>query len=358
VPPTYCSPSKLVFGIALTTLAALMSLSVALAQPQAKKPRARAAPCQRFASPRGEDSNRGTKKSPFETAARLARALKAGQTGCLLAGRFTGNVGISGRGRPGLLITLRAAPGAKATICGVQFQPGADYWRLSGLSIDGSCSTQWFTVQIYADHVTLDHDDVTNHHRAGSCVLIGGHVRDGGVAPNAWLHHDRIHDCGSTTTGPASHGIYAAAARSARVTDSYIYGNSGYGIQLYPDAQGTLVERNVIDGNSTKSGLVFAGRSPYASSNNVVTENIFTRNGMFGITASWGGQVGTGNLVKANCFWANSKGAFNRDSVGFVRKRNLEANPNFVSAPSGDYRMHRKSPCRAMRPRGRVGPQG
>ena len=313
--------------------------------------------CQRLAGNSGSDRNPGTRRAPFETVLRLVSALRPGQTGCLLGGRFQGNFNIVSGGLPNKRITLRVAAGAKATICGyIEFKPSAAYWRLSGLNLDGSCSTQ-YTVQIYADHVTLDHDDITNKGQGRSCVLIGAHLPGTGVAGDAWVHHNRIHDCGpSTDYGHGYHGIYAAASRDARVVDNYIYGNPGYGMQLYPDAQGTLVERNVFDSNSMKSGLVFSGQAPYASSDNLVANNILSRNGMYGIEASWPSSAGTGNVVRANCFWKNGKRAFDPYSSGYVRQRNIEANPGFVLRTPSDYRLRRSSRCWAMQPRGHVGP--
>jgi hypothetical protein len=284
---------------------------------------------------------------------RLVAALRPGQTGCLLSGRFEEDVRIARKGRANKRMTLRAAPDARATICGaVEFKSTAAYWRLTRLQIDGSCSTQ-NTVHIYGNHITLDHNDVTNRRSAQSCVMLGDHGY--GLAHDAMLHHNRIHDCG-TGDSRFFHGIYANAPRNAQITDNYIYANSGYGIQLYPDAQETLVERNVIDGNITEGGLVFSGETPYASSHNLVAHNIFSRNGDYGVGSSWGTRVGTGNVAKANCFWKNAKSAFAPDGVGYVRKGNIDANPGFIARNAWDYRLRRRSPCRTMQPRGHVGP--
>jgi Right handed beta helix region len=351
---TFLSP-KLVLLIALACVTAFVASSAA--GPRAPTGRVNAKPpiCQRVAAPNGSDRNRGSSRAPFSSVSRLVAALRPGQTGCLRSGRFVENVYISGRGRAKKRMTLRAAPGARATICGlIEIKSNSAYWGLSRLDVDGSCSSQ-DTVQIFGDHVTLDHVDVTNRHRAPSCIVIGSHLYADGVVYDTLVHNNRIHDCGIDMSAH-HHGIYAAAPRNARITDNYIYANSGYGIQLYPDSQGTLVERNVIDGNVTRSGLVFAGETPYASSDNLVTHNIFSRNGNYGVGSSWGTPVGTGNIAKANCFWKNAGGSFAPDPVGYTRSRNIEANPRFTARNAGDYRLRRRSPCRAMQPRGHVGP--
>ena len=345
-------PPKLVSGIALAALTILVSLSVAVPQPQAKKPRRPVRACQRFTSPSGRDSGRGTRQSPFRTAERLVRSLRPGQVGCLEAGVYRGDVHLLGAGRKGKRLTLRAAPGANATFCGfVEFMPAASFWRLTRLKVDGSCSPQ-NTIQVYADYAMLDHDDITNRHLGPSCVLVGYRA----WAPQ-WVRiaHDRVHDCGHVRNR-WDHAIYASSPRNAQITDNYVYDNSGYGIHLYADAQATVIERNVVDASDTQSGLVFGGSGALASSGDLVRHNIFTGNAKYGVTSSWGSRIGTGNVLDSNCFWQNANGSFPLAHLGFVPLRNVEADPKFISAANGNYRVAPRSPCRGMQPRGHVGP--
>jgi parallel beta-helix repeat protein len=230
--------------------------------------------------------------------------------------------------------------------------PGASHWRLTRLTIDGSCSRQ-NTIQIYADHSTLDHDDVTNRHLGPSCVLLG--YRTEGNPRDVRLHHNRIHACGH----PGSHwdhGIYASSPRSARITDNYVYDNAGFGIHLYADAQSTLVERNVVVSSGTESGLVFGGAASSASSGNVVRRNIFSGNARYGASSYWAGPIGDANVLEANCFWGNDDGSFPLTRVGFSTRRNIQVNPRFVAPAAGDYRLHAGSRCGPMQPHGHIGP--
>ena len=75
------------------------------------------------------------------------------------------------------------------------------------------------------------------------------------------------------------------STRDAVIVDSWFYDNPGMGIDFYPDAQGTVVDHVLIDGNSTtvKQNLGFAGEQAgaeyaqsHASSNNVVTNSLIT----------------------------------------------------------------------------------
>jgi copper-binding protein NosD len=343
---------KLASCIAVTTLAVLAPSSVAASKPAGHQPRWGAL-CQRVASPDGSDDNPGTRALPFESASHLVQALRPGETGCLVSGRYRGDVHLIRAGRRKARITLRAAPGAKATICGfVVLLPGAAYWRLAHLSIDGSCSPQ-NTIQIYADHAMLDHDDVTNRHLGPSCILVGS-PRDG-APTGVVLAHNRVHDCGRSGSH-WDHGIYASSPRFARITDNYVYANAGFGIHLYADAQSTVVERNVVDASFSESGLVFGGAEKSASSHNLVRQNIFSGNGKYGAKSFWDGPIGVGNALVANCFWRNRYGPFPSSRVGFDPRRNIEANPRFVDAAAHDYRVAPRSRCRKMQPRGHVGP--
>jgi parallel beta-helix repeat protein len=334
-------------GLALAASAAVAPLNRAVAQPLGK------ASCDRFAAPRGSDSNPGTVREPFETVERLARSLRPGETGCLGSGLYGSDLHLRQGGVQGKRLTLRPAPGAKATVCGfVVFMPGAGYWRLTGLRIDGSCSSQ-NTIQIYADHATLDHDDVTNRHLGPSCVLLG--YRTEGNPRAIRIQHNRVHACGRRGSH-WEHGIYASSPRSARITDNYVYDNAGFGIHLYADAQSTLVERNVVVASGTESGLVFGGAATSASSGNLVRHNIFSGNAKYGASSSWDGPIGDANVLAANCFWGNRDGPFPSTRVGFRPGRNVEANPRFIAPAAGDFRLRSGSRCSGMEPRGHVGP--
>ena len=345
--------SKLVWSIAAIGMTALAASSAATPRVLATSTKTNHPVCALVASPNGRDKNSGSRRSPLATVSKLVATLRPGQTGCLLSGRFEEDVKIIRKGTRARPFTLRSAPHAKATICGaVEVASPAEYWRLARLNFDGSCSTA-NTVMIFGDHITVAHSDITNRRDSQSCVYIGNAVY--GRAHAVVLHYNRIHGCGKGDSR-YFHGIYADAPRNARITDDYIYENAGFGIHLYPDAQGTIVERNVVDDSITESGLVFGGDDPYASSHNLVMHNIFSGNGAYGISSSWGTPVGTANIAIANCFWRNARGAFDSVRLGYLPKRSVYANPLFMARDAGDYRLRPGSRCAMMQPHGHVGP--
>jgi hypothetical protein len=290
--------------------------------------------------------------------ARLAAALRPGETGCLFSGRFDGDVAISHRGRRDARIVLRAAPGEFARIDGViDWKRGARYWRVTGLTIDGASSTE-VTIEIHDDGIQLDHNDITNENRGATCIIDGS--LQYGVSRNTVIDHNRIHDCGTPGSAPQHHhGVYECCGYGARVKNNLIYGNTGFGVQLYPEADGTVVANNVIDANMQGGGVFFGGDtygSCHATDGAAVRNNIITNNGHYGINAWWGCTPGTHNVANRNCLWANTSGALNPEATGFKAARNLNANPAFVAQKRHDYRLRRRSRCAGMGPRGRIGP--
>jgi parallel beta-helix repeat protein len=306
--------------------------------------------CNKFASPSGSDEASGRARASYRTVQRLVDRLAPGQTGCLLKGVFDEDINIARGGASGARLTLTTAPGARAVFCGsIEVRDSANYVTIARLRIDGSCNSGENTLQIWGDSVTVRGNDVTNRRRALSCIFIGHH--DFGLAYGTVVDRNRIHQCGRDTR--YDHGIYAAASRNLRITNNYIYDSGGWGIQLYQDAQGTLIERNVVDG-SIESGLVIAGDDSYASSHAEVALNIFTRNRRHGVDESWGSLVGTKNFVEHNCFWGNKSGDFDKDFRGYVQRKNIHANPRYVDPLHGNFRLKPKSPCRGLGPRWRL----
>jgi hypothetical protein len=94
--------------------------------------------CDKVASLRGLDVNPGTEALPFRTAQKLAASLNPGQTGCLRAGTYSGNLTISRGGTSGAPVTIQSYPGERAVVIGrIWVPPGADFVTLSDLDLVG-----------------------------------------------------------------------------------------------------------------------------------------------------------------------------------------------------------------------------
>jgi hypothetical protein len=312
--------------------------------------------CTRFASPNGVDSAPGTKADPLRHVQALADGLSAGQTGCLLGGSYDEDVSIRHGGRAGARVTLRGAPGVTATVRGrFWIANGASYVTVSHLHLDGRNATNLPSPTVNADHSTFIYDDVTNDHAGGIndgdgiCFALGDAHGVWGVATYTIIAHSAIHDCG--TSNNHNHGVYVAAGRYVRITDNWIYNNADRGIQLYPDAQHTLVRNNVIAGNG--DGVIISGDGRFASSDNMVTNNIIidSRN-RYNVEYNWPepGPVGTGNVVTQNCLFGGKEGNILEPQKGYVASQNLFVAPQFVGS-KWPARVVSHSACAPFAPR-------
>ena len=89
---------------------------------------------------------------------------------------------------------------------------------------------------------------------------------------------------------------------TTRVIGNWVYDNADRGIQLFPDADGTRVAGNVVDGNG--QGVMVAGDKTATSDRNLIEQNLIT-NSMLrdNVESNWAslGSVGSQNLVRENC---------------------------------------------------------
>jgi parallel beta-helix repeat protein len=323
-------------------LAVILALALGLSPVQGSSPEASHPSCARFAGPTGSDGAPGSSDRPYRTVQTLVDALSPGQTGCLRRGTYReGEVTIRTHG-----IRLTSYPGTQATLIG-RLRVTAEGVRVSRLRLDGRNPRGLPSPTINADDVVFRDNDVSNR-GTSSCFLLGGTTE----VRRAVIVRNRIHDCGVTTNN-YDHGIYMSDVDDAQIVGNTIFNNGSRGIKVGPDSQGALIRRNVIDGNPI--GLTFSGDDTSASSGNVVVHNVIANSTRWwNVQSYWGGQEGTGNLVRANCFHGgnpnphyNQRGGLS-DDPGFTARENLIAAPSFIDRGAKDFRLRRDSQCRQV----------
>jgi hypothetical protein len=325
-----------------------------------------AAVCSAYASPSGSDGASGSALAPWRSAQFLVDHLSSGQTGCLFAGTY-GSVVFAKGGT-----SLISVPGQRATLLGyVWVQSSANGVTLRDLNIDGHDAAK-VTVQVQGDGVTLRALDITNRNKVdttynGICLAAGHWFEQdqANTAVNLTIAQSRIHNCGNDAH---EHAIYLESTHNAHIVDNYLYDNPGYGIQMYPDAQASLIEHNVIDGNSSqcRANLTFAGQGAggdysqgHSSSNNVVQYSLITNSlCRYNVESYYPPAAPTpvGNVVQNSCVWNAPWGNFGYTS-GYTQRNNLDTDPLYVDRASKDFRLQAGSPCAAWGPQALPPPQ-
>ena len=168
------------------------------------------------------------------------------------------------------------------------------------------------------------------------------------------IERNQIYDCGSAVKPDGSenkfdHLIYLSGTRNAVVRWNILRANAGgWGVHMYPDADGTLVEHNIIDGN--QGGVIFAGDDGDTSDNNVVRNNAITGNGpRWNVEDSWsGGPAGTGNIATSNCLYSagsSQPSGISPDSDFSVADNMVLDRYPYLDRAIGDFRFEPDGPC-------------
>src|SRR4051812_25906423 len=312
--------------------------------------------CTKFASPSGSDSAAGTEAAPFKSAAKLGRSLSPGDVGCLRAGTYLDDVTISRGGTADAPVTYTSYPGERAKVVGRFYVPkGSNFVTVTNLDLNGTPkqgtnSANDPSPTINAEDVSFIGNDVTNDNNA-ICFLLGNAW---GAVKNTLIKGNRIHNCGHMPAENHAHGIYVELSTDAKILDNVIYDNADRGVQLYYNAQGTLVRGNVIDGNG--EGIIFSGDGGQTSNNNIVDDNIISNSNQRNNVESWypdGNPIGRGNVVRNNCIGGGvrdqGRGGIS-SQWGFTVENNnvIGKNPKFVNRAGKDFRLQADSPCEGI----------
>jgi Right handed beta helix region len=242
--------------------------------------------------------------------------------------------------------TLRPLGRARVVVDGALWVlSGARGARITGLTLTSHDPVYSIPLKIQADGVALAGNVITAA-RNISCVLIGSDR----TVSDTLIERNRISHCGSR--GKLAHLLYVTHSRGAVIRNNLLVNNrGGWAVHLYPDADGTLIEGNVIDSN--EGGVIFAGVGGSTSDGNLVRENVITNSApRFNIEGSWsGGPRGEGNRAEQNCVY--SAGPGRPTGIGFVdgfsESGNVAASgPVYVARRAGDYRLRAGSNCGAV----------
>ncbi|MBX4201905.1 hypothetical protein KW803_03395, partial [Candidatus Saccharibacteria bacterium] len=315
--------------------------------------------CTKYASKTGSDSGAGTLTSPYQTPQKLVDNLSPGQTGCLRQGTYDSELNTAGASLTFLRggtsdtqrITLTSYPNERATIISyipassnygeiLLIHEGANFVTVSNINIVAPLINV-SGAKLAGDNMIISGLDVTANYVGGNCLYFGD-----GTAPvnNVKVYGNRLHECGNAANDNKDHCIYAHTIHTGEFKNNILYNCAAYAIQFYTDSQSAVFDHNTIDGGTTVRGGIVFGSDPNATSNNnTVTNNVVTYSagGSLGITASWGGAVGAGNVANNNCLYQAIV-----SPNGFSASGNITASTDpFNNRSAHDYTVKPASVC-------------
>ena len=203
------------------------------------------------------------RRSPTRPSSGSPTRSRPGQTGCLRAGVYQRDVKVTKGGAPSApdhdhelprRARHRCRPPARRRRGEQRRRPAARPRRPQRAT---TCRARPSTATTWRSATTTS---PTTTRRSASSSASDEYGRARGTV----IERNRIHNCGQLPPTNHHHGIYVEASDGARITDNWIYDNADRGMQLFPDAQGTYIARNVIDGNG--AGRRLLARRPRTTS--------------------------------------------------------------------------------------------
>jgi Right handed beta helix region len=295
----------------------------------------------------GSDSGPGTRARPWRTVQKALRTLRPGQRALVRRGTYAQDHVVERAGTPRAPITIAAFPRERVVLRAgsssgdtypMRVASGAAYVRIQGFVLErakGRSSTNVY-FEGSAHHVELTRNEIRFSQDQG--VFAEASTR------NLHIIGNRIHDngIGRVSGQHQSHGLYIEG-RNHLIANNVIYDQkAGFGIQIYPQNQGTIVVSNTVVGNG-HSGIVVGGDDGVG--------NITIRNNVLAFNSSYGVQMDsdcpTGPVaIDRNVIHGNSDGAVQGGcSRVSTSGGNTHSDPRFVSRARKNFQLASGSPA-------------
>ncbi len=308
-----------------------------------------------YISPSGSDSNSGTLSSPWKTIRYASSRLSPGDTLYVRGGTYTGEGSGSSvpfrSGTSSAPVTVKAYPGESPVF-------------------DGGLSIQYLMVFSNVGYVVIDGITVQRYAYGGIYIYSG--------ANNITIQNCTFRNIG--TNANQHHGVYISSPNVSNVTvrNNLFQNNAGAGIHAWhgPNANGVRIYNNVITGGQwgiilgdgaqnieiynntidhTDYGIDFglAGQDVSTGVTNVTMKNNIISNSTY-----YGMRVGSFNVNdvsgdynlwynnRVDVSWSGSSWSLSQYKSNIANEQHsVSANPAYVNAAAGDYRLILGSPA-------------
>ena len=294
----------------------------------------------------GNDRNPGTAEQPWRTVQHAFDRLQPGERALVRAGTYSEDLVMRRAGTARAPITVMAAPGARVVLhpastsgdtYAVRFRSGAAYVRFGGFVLElarGTSSTNVY-FEGSAHHIELLRNEIRFSQDQG--IFAEDSTRNLHIVANRIHHNGRGHVSGQHQ----SHGIYIEG-RDHLIANNVVNDHPyGFGIQIYPDNQGTIVVHNTIVGSAL--GAIVVGGDDGVG-NITIRNNILAFNRGLGVRADRDCPTGP-VAVDTNVIFGNAGGAVDGRCARISASRNVNSDPRFVSRARRNFQLAPRSPA-------------
>jgi len=314
-----------------------------------------------YVSTTGSDANPGTLDLPWKTIQHAANALQPGQIALVRGGTYFEDVTITHDGTASAPITISDYPDEHPVVespkpagrlvgAAEDAYPfelvSAAYVRLHGFVIQGAIGPSTANVYFAADTHDIELSGNEIRRSADQGVYGERSTYDLQILGNS------IHDNGPSSIHQ-SHGVYLEGVGHL-LANNVVYDNHyGYGVQIYPSADGVLIVHNTIVGNgntgSSSGGIVLGGGGDTTVNNTRIVNNIVAFNASSGIRSFFPDWVlaPKGNEAYSNVGFGDPDGDFSSWEGGGIDYSygNVVADPRLADRFGGDFHLEADSPA-------------
>jgi Right handed beta helix region len=299
-----------------------------------------------FVAKNGSDSNPGTRARPWKTVQRAFERLRPGERALVSRGTYVADHVVERGGTRTNPITVAAMPGQRVVLRAassggdtypLRVTSGAAFVRIQGFVLElakGTSSTNVYfegrahDVELSRNEIRFSQDQgIFVENDARRIHIIGNRIHDNGRGHKSGQHQ--------------SHGIYIEGADHL-VANNVIYAHPhGFGIQVYPDNEGTVVVHNTVVG-AGHSGIVVGGDG--GVSDITIRNNVLAFNARYGVQMD--SDCPTAVTIDRNVIHGNRSGDVQGGCSGVTTSGgNISSNPRFAAPGRHDYRLSRGSPA-------------
>jgi hypothetical protein len=294
-----------------------------------------------YVSPSGSNSSGdGSAASPWATIAYASTRVGPGATVHVAPGTYSGpEFSTNSSGTASAHITYISDTKWGAKLVGTSGSTWSNYGNYVDIVNFDVTGPGYNGIYTEGDHTRVIgnnvHDVLINRcdSNGGSGINLNG--------TNAEVNGNFVHDNGPKTACGYVHGIYFLLAGGSAF-NNIVFGNAGWGIQLWHDPSHITIVNNTLFRNET--GAIVIGNDITSADYCVVNNNIAYDNAR-GISEE--GNTGTHNVYQNNLVYQNPTSNISLQN-GNTATGTVSANPlfvNYTGDKTGDYHLQSTSPA-------------